>query len=95
MNFNISQATYDEVKDLVDKALTASSKAAAKKYIDRLDFLQRFGNYGGATNNIFSELVSSVKSASGSVSDKERLRSFAEQDLLKLQWQIEKKEDGC
>lgn len=95
MNFNISQATYDEVKDLVDKALTASSKAAAKKYIDRLDFLQRCGNYGGATNNIFSELVSSVKSASGSVSDKERLRSFAKQDLYKLQGQIEKKDGGC
>ena len=95
MNLYISQDTYDEVERLVEQALVVPSKKAAKPYVDRLDFLQRCGNYGGPTNNIFSELVSSVKSASGSISDKERLRSFAEQDLLKLQWQIEKKDDGC
>ena len=47
MNFSISQATYDEVEDLVNKALTASSKAAAKKYIDRLDAIWHFGAYFG------------------------------------------------
>ena len=95
MNFCISQATYDEVKDLVDKALAASSKAAAKKYIDRLDSIWRFGDYFGYVNSIFSDLVASVTRASGSVSDKERLCYFAEQDLYKLQGQIEKKDDGC
>lgn len=95
MNLYISQDTYDEVENLVEQALMVSSKKAAKPYIDRLDFLHRCGNYGGSTNNIFSELVSSVKSASGRISDKERLRSFVVRALYKLQGQIEKKDDEC
>lgn len=90
MNLYISQDTYDEVENLVEQALMASSKKAAKPYVDRLDFLQRCGNYRGSTNHIFSELVSSVKRASGRVSDKERLCYFARQDLYKLQGQIER-----
>lgn len=90
MNLYISQDTYDEVERLVKQALEVPSKDAAKPYVDRLDFLRRCGNYGGATNNIFSELVSSVKRASGRVSDKERLCYFARQDLYKLQGQIER-----
>ncbi len=95
MNFSISQATYDEVKDLVDKALMASSKAAAKKYIDQLEAVWRFGDYFGYINSVFSDLLASVKRASGSVADKDRLCYFAEQDLYKLQGQIEKKDGGC
>ena len=90
MNLYISQDTYDEVERLVKQVLEAPSKNAAKPYVDRLDFLRGCGNYGGATNHIFSELVSSVKSASGRVSDKERLCYFARQDLYKLQGQIER-----
>lgn len=95
MNLYISQDTYDEVKKLVGRALMASSKKAAKPFVDRLDFLRRCGDYGGYTNNVFSDLVASVTSASGSVADKERLCYFAKQDLYKLQGQIEKKDDEC
>lgn len=95
MNFSISQATYDEVKDLVDKALTASSKAAAKKYIDQLDAIWHSGGYFGYINIAFSDLLASVSRASGSVADKDHLCYFAEQDLYKLQGQIEEKNDGC
>ena len=90
MNLYISQDTYDEVERLVKQVLAAPSKNAAKPYVDRLDFLQRCGDYGGYTNVVFSELVSSVKSASGRVSDKERLCYFARQDLYKLQGQIKR-----
>ena len=90
MNLYISQDTYDEVERLVEQALEAPSKNAAKPYVDQLDFLEESGNYGGYTKCIFSELVSSVKRASGSVSDKERLCYFARQDLYKLQGQIER-----
>ena len=95
MNFSISQATYDEVEDLVNKALTASSKAAAKKYIDRLDAIWHFGDYFGYINSVFSDLLASVSRASGSVADKERLCYFAKQDLYKLEGQMEKKDGAC
>ena len=90
MNLYISQDTYDEVERLVEQALEAPSKNAAKPYVDQLDFLEGCENYGGYTKCIFSELVSSVKRATGSVSDKERLCYFARQDLYKLQGQIER-----
>ena len=91
----ILQETYDEVYELCNAAITASSKKEAQKFIDRLNFIHCCGGYTGYTNILLSELVAGVKSAAGRVADKERQCSFVQQDLYKLESQIRKKDDGC
>ena len=83
----LTQAEYDEIKDLADRALVAPNKAEAKKYTDRLTFLVNY--FEGPVHNILSELSAGVKDASGRVADKERKESFCKMDLYKLQRFIE------
>lgn len=94
MNY-IQQDTYDEVCELCNAAITVSSKKEAQKFIDRLNFIHCCGGYTGYTNILLSELVAGVKSASGRVADKERLCSFVQQGLYKLESQIKKEGGGC
>ena len=44
MNY-ILQETYDEVYELCNAAITASSKKEAQKFIDRLNFIHCCGGY--------------------------------------------------
>lgn len=93
MKMKISQETFNEIKSLVEDALGAPNKKEAERYISRLDFMRRTGGYGGYANVVFAQFVASVKSASGRVSDKERLCGFAMQELYKLEGQIGKEEN--
>ena len=86
----ITKEEYREVEVLVNCAITARNKAEATKYIERLEFLASF--YEGYTGIVFSNLVSSTKRASGQVADKNRLISFCNQDLWKLEHQIKETE---
>ncbi len=93
MKTKISQEDYEEIEYLVDCSLSVASKKDAERYTSRLDFMRRTGGYGGRTNIIFSQLVAATKSASGRVSDKKRLCSFARQELYKLKGQIDEEEN--
>lgn len=84
----ISNEVFCEVSELVDKALSASTKQTAGPYIIKLNSLYRFGAYSGHVNIVFGELVAFVKSASGRVANKERLRDAAMASLCKLQGQV-------
>ena len=84
----LTQAEYDEIKDLTERALVAPNKAEAKRYTDRLAFLVNY--FEGPFHNILNELSACVKDASGRVTDKEHKESFCKMDLYKLQCFIEK-----
>ena len=83
MNGKLTTEEYKEVERLVNCALDALDKKEAQKYIDKI---QSYGcNLYGNTGNIFGELVSCVKTASGSVADKKNQCDFVENTLFKLE----------
>ena len=78
----LTQAEYDEIENLANRALVAPNKKEAKGYIDRLAFLA--SDFQGSVRNIINELCAGVKDASGRVSDKEHKEYFCKMDLYKL-----------
>jgi len=82
MRYKLQEEEYEKIKELVDYALSASNKAEAKRYIQQLNYAAL--GLQGAANNILQELIASVNTASGQVSDKERKSYFAQMDLYKL-----------
>lgn len=79
------QALFDEVEKLVKCAVSAPSKDMAKLYLDQLKTLCSTSGLMGYTNNVFHDLVCSTDRASGRVSEKERLKGYAMQDLYKFE----------
>ncbi len=86
MNDYITQEEYDDVEDLVIKAIHANSKAGTEPYIKQLSFKK--SHFCGTTATIYSQLVASVKSVAGRVADKDRRMIAVEQELHKLSWHI-------
>ncbi len=84
MKMKLSKEEYREVEELVNCAVTASTKAMAEPYIRQLEFIANCGGYGGYAFNALHDLVNSVNRAAGRHSDKERLVYFAKMDLCKL-----------
>lgn len=83
MNGKLTTEEYKEVERLVYCALDAPNKKEAQKYINKM---QSYGcNLYGSAGNIFGELVSCVKDASGRVSDKGSRCDFVESTLIKLE----------
>ena len=85
----IEKEKYEEIKRLVDCATSACSKRDAAPYIKRLEFISSCGGYIGSANNILGELVSSVKTAAGNVSDKEHWLDYVACSLYKLDNYVE------
>ncbi len=83
MKDKLSIKEYEEIKQLVDCALTAPNKKEAQKYINELSSYG-YSLYGNA-NIIFNELVCCVQDASGRITDKEKKKYFAESTLYKLE----------
>lgn len=84
----ITRVEFERIENLVNLALSASSKKDAQTYIKHLEFISNCGGYIGYVNSLLSVLCASVKSASGRVSNKERLEYYARTDLQKLEWKI-------
>lgn len=84
----ITQEEYDEIEKMVMRAVKASNKSEASPYIKSLSFKEN--QFCGYTRCVFSELVSSVQTASGRVADKEQKIGFVYQHLYKLKWSIKK-----
>ena len=78
----LTQAEYDEIEDLVNQALAASNKTAAKEFIRRLEALK--WSFDGTVSSILSKLCRSTMNASGRVADKERKQYFCRMDLSEL-----------
>lgn len=75
---------FEEIKVLVDKAITASNKMTAEPYIKRLDFMGRTLNIEPYKRIVFGELVSYVSTASGQVRNKEHWIDAVNQSIFKL-----------
>lgn len=75
---------FEEIKVLVDKAITASNKMTAEPYIKRLDFMGRTLNIESYKRIVFGELVSYVSTASGQVKNKEHWIDAVNQSIFKL-----------
>jgi len=80
----LTEAEKAEIERLVECAITASSKALAIPYIKRLEFMQESKYLEAYTGYVFSELISSVKTASGQVKEKEHWVSSVKTCLYKL-----------
>lgn len=80
----LTNEEFNEIEDLVNKAVTSSSKKTAKPYLSRLDFMQRTIPLIGNVRNIFGELVSSTEAATGQVQQKDHWLTVVNQYLYKL-----------
>lgn len=87
MRNRITQKEYDEIEDLVKKAVVARTKTDAQIYVDRLNFITN--GLSGTANLIASQLKSAVKSATGMVKDKESKVSYCYMELSKLHGYID------
>lgn len=81
----IGNVQVDEIRSLVDKAISAYTKKDAESYIQRLSFIRSTSNLEPPANNVFGELISYVHSASGQVHDKSHWTDATMQSLYKLQ----------
>lgn len=88
----IKREAYEEIKRLVDCAVSANSKRTAEPYIKRLEFISNCGGHVGSANNILGELVASVKTAAGNVPDKQHWLGYVTCNLYKLEDFVEHNE---
>lgn len=88
----MDQITLDfaEVEKLVDRATSARSKSMARPHIQRLEVLPIGKNVTLPASHVFSDLVCSVKAASGLVRDKEHKIAMVRNDLSKLKRLLDK-----
>ena len=87
MSRKLTPKEFDEIKNLVECAITAYTKKDAEKYVTRLRFLSNTLTYDIAPNirNMFSELVCGATSAAGQVREKDHWVSVATSQLYKLE----------
>ena len=81
---NLTSEEFAEIETLVLKATTAPNKKTAIPFINRLEFMQRTVDIQPYARLVFSELVSSVKTASGQIREKEHWLYAVNQSLYKL-----------
>lgn len=83
MKYYLTQEEMDKIEILAEYALSAYNKQDAKTYILQINFLVQ--DIYGASRSILNEMISSVSNATGRVSDKERKKSIARQQIIKAQ----------
>ncbi len=84
---------FEEIKVLVDKAITASNKKTAEPYLKRLYVMKGTLNIETYKKNVFGELVSYVSTASGQVRDKRHWINAINQSIFKLKPSSEVEEE--
>lgn len=89
MKMELTKEEYQEIEKLVNYALSAFRKVDAMPSIRRLESIVSCGGYGGYTNIVLHDLMCSVKNAVGNRTDKKRLVSIVNEDLVKLSMRIE------
>lgn len=83
MRYKFTANESAKIEALVECAIAAGTKSEAKKYTNQLNFIAH--DICGYSLNVYSELVSAVVAASGSVRDKDRLSDIAHDLLIKFQ----------
>ena len=83
MKDKLTQSEFNRISELVHCALDAPNKKEAERYIQQIPYVCLY--LCGPARNILSELTAATKSASGRVSNKERLSYFSKMSLYKLQ----------
>ncbi len=73
---------YKRIEELVMYALSARTKAEAKKYTGQLNYVTF--DVTGYSRNVLSEVISSTIAASGSIRNKAEMVSIARQYLSKF-----------
>ncbi len=73
---------FEHIESLVECALTAPTKAEAKKYLSKLDYITF--EVEAYSRGVLSEVKATASAASGRVQDKERLVQTARWYLNKL-----------
>lgn len=71
MKDKLTQSEFNRISELVHCALDAPNKKEAERYIQQIPYVCLY--LCGPARNILSELTATTKSASGRVSNKERL----------------------
>lgn len=87
MEYKLKQSQFDKISDLVNYALNSPNKREAERYIQQIPYVCL--DLCGPARNILSEITAATKSASGRVSNKERLSYYVKMSLYKLQGFIE------
>lgn len=86
MRQKYTKEEFDRIRWLVDCAVTARTKAEAKKYYTQLDYITfEVSSY---SRNCLSELKAATMSAAGAVRDKARL-------VDNVRWYLSKFEITC
>ena len=83
MRNKYSVQEYEKIHILVERSISAGTKAEAKQYFEQLAFLE--SDVTGYSRIVFSELQAAAMAASGAVRDKDRLTNIARECLLKFQ----------
>ncbi len=73
---------YKRIEALVIYALSAKTKAEAKKYLGQLNYVTF--DVTGYSRNVLTEVISSTTAASGSIRNKAEMVSIAKQYLRKF-----------
>lgn len=71
MRYKFTTEEYKKIEELVECAIIAPNKAAAKKYSGQLNYIG--SDVTGCSRNVYSELTAAVVSASGAIHDKDLL----------------------
>lgn len=74
---------FKKIKELVICALSARTKAEAKKYSGQLNYVTF--DVTGYSRNVLSEVIASTVAASGSIRNKAEMVSIAKQYLSKFE----------
>lgn len=74
---------YKRIEKLVNYALSARTKAEAKKYSEQLNYVTF--DVTGYSKNVLSEIIASTIAASGSIRNKTEMVNIARQYLSKFE----------
>lgn len=82
MKQNLTTEEYNQIEDVVSKAISAPNKKDAQRYMEKLRFL--LSGYGGSIATVLSKLYSSTQAATGNIPDKSNRQYYVQCDISSL-----------